>query len=72
MSTTLSHFAPISECTRAPVQGQAYLWSQGSEGDSFFFFGSADGYAPGSYEVRLFLGNTEVSRFPFVIEPSRS
>jgi len=56
----------------APVQGQAYLWSQGSEGDSFFFFGSADGYAPGSYEVRLFLGNTEVSRFPFVIEPSRS
>lgn len=55
-----------------PVQGQAYLWSQGSEGDSFFFFGSADGYEPGSYEVRLFLGETEVSRFPFVIEPSRS
>ena len=55
-----------------PVQGQSYLWSQGSQGDSFFFFGSSDGYAPGSYEVRLFLGETEVSRFPFVIEPSRS
>lgn len=53
-----------------PVQGQAYLWSLGAEGASFFFFGSADGYAPGSYEVRLFLGEREVSRFPFTIEES--
>jgi len=51
-----------------PIQGQAYLWSLGAEGASFFFFGSADGYAPGSYEVRMFLGEREVSRFPFTVE----
>jgi hypothetical protein len=55
-----------------PVQGQAYLWSMGAEGASFFFFGSADGYAPGSYEVRMFLGEREVSRFPFVVSADQS
>ncbi len=54
-----------------PVQGQAYLWSQGAEGASFFFFGSAEGYAPGSYEVRMFLGEREVSRFPFTVETAQ-
>jgi hypothetical protein len=49
------------------VQGQAYLWSMGENGASFFFFGSEDGYVPGSYEVRLYLGDTEVNRFAFTI-----
>ncbi|MBZ0298955.1 MAG: hypothetical protein K8J31_04395 [Anaerolineae bacterium] len=31
------------------VQGQAYLWSQGESGRSFFFFGNIDGYPPGDY-----------------------
>lgn len=54
-----------------PIQGQAYLWSLGAEGASFFFFGSADGYAPGSYEVRMFLGEREISRFPFTVEAAQ-
>lgn len=50
-----------------PVQGQAYLWSQGETGSSFFFFGNDDGYPPGDYEVRLYLGDEEVNRFEFTI-----
>lgn len=50
-----------------PVQGQAYLWSMGENGAGFFFFGSEDGYLPGSYEVRLYLGDVEVNRFAFTI-----
>jgi hypothetical protein len=50
-----------------PIQGQAYLWSQGQEGSSFFFFGNEDGYEAGDYQVRLFLGEEEVSRFTFTI-----
>lgn len=52
-----------------PVQGGAYTWTQGAEGAGFFFFGRDDGYPPGSYEVRVFLGSTEVSRFRFTILP---
>jgi hypothetical protein len=51
------------------VQGQAYLWSQGRQGASFFFFGNEEGYPPGDYDVRLFLGDTESSRFAFMIPP---
>ncbi len=50
-----------------PVQGQAYLWSQGEAGDSFFFFGNVDGYPPGNYEVRLFIDTREMSRLEFAI-----
>lgn len=50
-----------------PVQGQAYLWGMGENGVGFFFFGSEDGYLPGSYEVRLYLDDEEVSRFAFTI-----
>ncbi len=49
------------------VQGQAYLWSMGENGASFFFFGSEDGYLPGGYEVRLYLGDEEINRFAFTI-----
>lgn len=50
-----------------PVQGQAYLWSMGESGAGFFFFGSDDGYLPGSYEARIYLDDVEVSRFAFTI-----
>jgi hypothetical protein len=50
-----------------PIQGQSYLWSMGEAGESFFFFGDADGYPPGSYEVQIFIGQEEVSRFAFSI-----
>ncbi len=49
------------------VQGQAYLWSQGQRGESFFFFGNDEGYPPGSYELRLFVGDHETSRFAFEV-----
>jgi hypothetical protein len=50
-----------------PVQGQAYLWSQGGSGESQFFFGNVDGYPAGNYEARLFIGEREMSRLDFVI-----
>lgn len=50
-----------------PVQGQAYIWGQGVSGQSLFFFGNDEGYAPGEYEARLYLGDEEVSRFAFTI-----
>jgi hypothetical protein len=50
-----------------PIQGQAYLWSQGEAGESFFFFGNVDGYPAGSYEARLFIGESEMSRLEFSI-----
>ncbi len=49
------------------VQGQSYLWSMGASGTSFFFFGNDDGYALGAYEVRLYVGDNEVSRFAFQV-----
>ncbi len=52
-----------------PVQGQAYLWGQGASGQSLFFFGNDEGYAPGEYEARVYLGDDEVSRFAFTIAP---
>lgn len=51
-----------------PVQGQAYLWSQGEAGQSYFFFGNEAGYPPGEYEARVYVGADEVSRFGFTIE----
>jgi len=52
-----------------PIQGQSYLWSLGSEGSSYFFFGSDEGYPTGEYEARLFLGDQEISRYTFSITP---
>ncbi|MCB9453925.1 MAG: hypothetical protein H6672_21035 [Anaerolineaceae bacterium] len=50
-----------------PVQGQSYLWSSGTAGSSYFFFGDQAGYPPGEYEVRLFLADEEVSRLTFTV-----
>ena len=44
------------------VQGNTLLWSLGSDGSSYFFFGDEAGYTPGAYEVRLFVGDQEVSQ----------
>jgi hypothetical protein len=50
-----------------PIQGQSYRWSLGESGESYFFFGDADGYLPGSYEARIFIGEDEASRFSFTV-----
>lgn len=38
------------------VDGNAYLWGSESDGSSYFFFGSDTGFPPGSYEIRLYIG----------------
>lgn len=50
-----------------PLQGNTLLWSLGAAGSSYFFFGSEAGYDAGDYEVRLFIGEREASRFSFTI-----
>ncbi len=51
-----------------PVQGNTFLWSLGADGNSYFFFGDEAGYAPGDYEVRLFVGDKEASRLHFEVK----
>jgi hypothetical protein len=50
------------------VQGNTLLWSLGSDGNSYFFFGKDDGYAAGSYEARLFIGDHEVTSLHFDVQ----
>ncbi len=50
-----------------PIQGQSYLWSLDTSGSTHFFFGNEDGYSAGDYEVRLFLGADEITRFAFEV-----
>ncbi len=44
------------------IQGNTLLWSLGSAGSSYFFFGDEAGYTPGNYEVRIFVGDQQVSQ----------
>lgn len=48
-----------------PIQGQSYLWSLEASGNNYFFFGADEGYPAGHYEVKLFVGQTEVSQYTF-------
>ncbi len=52
------------------IQGQSYRWSMGKSGESYFFFGDSNGYPPGNYEARLFIGAEEVSRLSFTVGAS--
>jgi len=38
------------------LEDSNYLWGLAQEGTTYFFFGREDGFKPGSYEVRLYLG----------------
>lgn len=45
------------------IQGGAYLWNGGAEGTALYFFGDAEGFTPGEYEIRLaFSGVTVESK----------
>ena len=48
-----------------------YLWGLASSGAGHFFFGQDSGFEPDSYEIRLFIGETEtpVSVMSFTIAP---
>ena len=39
------------------LESTEYTWGQDAQGTTYFFFGSAEGFAEGSYEVRVFVGN---------------
>jgi len=56
-----------------PIDGGAYLWGLETDGTGYFFFGNTDGFPPGNYEIRLFLGEsaTPINIADFTIaEPS--
>lgn len=38
------------------IEAHAYLWGLEQEGDAYFFFGQEDGFKPGQYAIRLYLG----------------
>jgi hypothetical protein len=50
------------------IQGNTLLWSLGTSGSSYFFFGDETGYSAGDYEVRLYVGDQEVSRYLFEVK----
>ena len=50
-----------------PLQATTLLWSQGESGTGYFFFENEVGYAPDAYEVRLYVGDLEATRFPFTV-----
>lgn len=39
------------------IDSNSYLWGLETEGNSYFFFGSDNGFEPGTYEIRVFIGN---------------
>ena len=39
------------------LDGGAYLWGLQAEGESYFFFGQANGFEAGSYEIRIYIGD---------------
>ena len=51
-----------------PIQANTLLWSLGTSGNSYFFFGDEAGYGAGEYEVRLYVGDQEVSRYSFEVK----
>lgn len=55
------------------IDSSSYLWGLETDGTGYFFFGNNNGFAPGSYQIRLFIGESArpISLFTFTItEPS--
>lgn len=54
----------------ALMQAATFLWGMRSDGQAVFFFGQAEGFPAGSYEIRLYLGMSEspAARATFRIE----
>ncbi len=44
----------------ALMQAATYLWGARGDGQAVFFFGQAEGFPTGDYEIRLYLGASEV------------
>jgi hypothetical protein len=54
----------------AVVQAASYLWGLRAQGQMVFFFGQAEGFPSGDYEIRLYIGASETAaaRAAFRIE----
>jgi len=54
----------------AVVQAASYLWGLRAQGQMVFFFGQAEGFPAGDYEIRLYIGASETAaaRAAFRIE----
>ncbi len=54
------------------VESGSYLWGLNTDGTNYFFFGNDAGFEPGSYEVRLFIGETTTpsSTVTFLVTPT--
>lgn len=61
-------------CDGILIDAGEYVWGLEPEGKTYFFFGRDDGFAPGSYEIRLFVGagETAASIMPFTVLPPES
>lgn len=47
------------------VQSSDYLWGLTESGSAYFFFGQQNGFTPGDYEVRLYIGSGETPTATF-------
>ena len=41
------------------IEDMAYLWGLAQSGNAYFFFGEENGFQPGSYQIRLFIGQSD-------------
>ncbi len=39
------------------IAGHPLLWGSETEGETFFFFGTNEGFATGEYELHLYIGS---------------
>ncbi len=50
-----------------PIQQKTLVWDLGAAGSSNFYFAVDGGFQPGRYEVRVFVGTDEASRYAFQV-----
>jgi hypothetical protein len=51
------------------IDSSSYLWGLETEGETYFFFGNDNGFEPGTYEIRVFIGDTPTSTMSFIVLP---
>jgi hypothetical protein len=53
------------------IDSSSYLWGLETEGNTYFFFGNDDGFQPGTYEIRVFIGDASAptSSMSFIVIP---
>ncbi|HVO70496.1 MAG TPA: hypothetical protein VMT24_10645 [Aggregatilineaceae bacterium] len=53
------------------IDSSSYLWGLETEGNTYFFFGNDDGFQPGAYEIRVFIGDASAptSSMSFIVIP---